>query len=307
MTSKSLFTLLVSIGMIFLTACNLISGSDKNDSGNANMPNPASVFCEENGGTVDIRTAEDGSQTGICIFPDGSECDEWAYFRGECKPGDNLNMGANMPNPASVFCEENGGTVEIRTAEDGSQAGFCVFPDGSECDEWAYYRGECRLGDSTTKNPVVAVELADDGCYIYQNPDLGYNFHFPADAIITENDEPTRSFTVQGPLENDEHWPVIFIAHPQDREEFRPSEDADLEQWLADNNLIDAESYDLMEIAGTTAVHTRIDSGSGQSNNFDHYYFAHGDKLFSIVILHTGGKEDWDLYNHILDSFEFEL
>jgi putative hemolysin len=229
MTSRSLFTLFVSIGMIFLTACNLTTGSDKTDSDIADMPNPASVFCEENDGTLEIRTAEDGSQAGVCVFPDGSECDEWAFYRGECEPGDSLNMGANIPNPASVFCEENGGTLEIRTAEDGSQSGVCIFPDGSECDEWAFFRGECQSGDSTTQNPEVAVELAEDGCYIYQNPDLGYSFHFPADAIITENDEPTRSFTVQGPLENDEHWPVIFIAHPQDREEFRPSEDANLE------------------------------------------------------------------------------
>jgi putative hemolysin len=47
-----------------------------------------------------------------------------------------------LPNPASVTCEENGGRVEMRTNENGV-AGICVFPDGSECDEWAYYRGEC--------------------------------------------------------------------------------------------------------------------------------------------------------------------
>src|SRR5574340_991881 len=50
---------------------------------------------------------------------------------------------ANMPNPASVYCTENGNSLEIRTAADGSQNGICVFPDGSSCDEWAYYRGEC--------------------------------------------------------------------------------------------------------------------------------------------------------------------
>jgi len=27
----------------------------------------------------------------------------------------------NMPNPASVYCEEQGGEVEIRTADDGGQ------------------------------------------------------------------------------------------------------------------------------------------------------------------------------------------
>ncbi|HSM24589.1 MAG TPA: DUF333 domain-containing protein [Anaerolineaceae bacterium] len=304
MSANSLFTYFVSVGMIFLTACNLTIGTDKKDTNNANMPNPASVFCEENGGTLEIRTAEDGSQSGMCVFPDGSECDEWAYFRGECKPGDSLNMGANMPNPASVFCEENGGTLGIRTAKDGSQSGICIFPDGSECDEWAYFRGECKPGDSLVVNPVIWVEKATDGCTIYHNDELKYSFHYPSDATITENDDPTQSFTIQGPMLGDNYWPIIMIAHPQERGEYRPPEGADLEQWLADHNLIDSENYELMEIAGITALHTRIESG-GQSYNFDHYYFAYEDQLFSIVIQHTGGKEDWELYDHFLESFEF--
>ncbi|MGA1825552.1 MAG: DUF333 domain-containing protein [bacterium] len=35
-------------------------------------------------GDHEIRTDEEGGQYGICVFEDGSECDEWAYFRGEC-------------------------------------------------------------------------------------------------------------------------------------------------------------------------------------------------------------------------------
>lgn len=58
-----------------------------------------------------------------------------------------------MPNPASVYCGQNGGTLEIVTADDGSQSGRCVFPDGSVCDEWAYFRGEC--------GPAVAEATAD--------------------------------------------------------------------------------------------------------------------------------------------------
>lgn len=50
------------------------------------LPNPASVFCEQQGNKAEIRTAADGSQSGVCIFLDRSECDEWAYFRGECGP-----------------------------------------------------------------------------------------------------------------------------------------------------------------------------------------------------------------------------
>jgi hypothetical protein len=66
-----------------------------------------------------------------------------------------------MPNPASAYCEEQGFKLEIRTAADGSQAGYCVFPDGSECDEWAYYRGECGPSKLTADKLVIETyELA---------------------------------------------------------------------------------------------------------------------------------------------------
>ena len=51
-----------------------------------------------------------------------------------------------IPNPASKFCEDQSYKSEIRTAADGSQAGYCIFPDGTECDEWAFFRGECGPG-----------------------------------------------------------------------------------------------------------------------------------------------------------------
>ena len=54
----------------------------------AELPNPASVYCEEQGYRVEIRTDDEGNQHGVCVFPDGSECDEWAFFRGECGPAD---------------------------------------------------------------------------------------------------------------------------------------------------------------------------------------------------------------------------
>jgi hypothetical protein len=62
-----------------------------------------------------------------------------------------------MPNPASVYCEQTGYQLEIRTAADGGQDGICIFPDGSTCDEWAYYRGECG---PATQTPTVAVEAS---------------------------------------------------------------------------------------------------------------------------------------------------
>jgi putative hemolysin len=84
MNRKSLFhACLLGVSLLVLSAC--ISRLAPTEQAPAGMPNPASVYCEQQGYRVEIRTAEDGSQSGVCVFPEG-ECDEWAYFRGECSP-----------------------------------------------------------------------------------------------------------------------------------------------------------------------------------------------------------------------------
>jgi putative hemolysin len=84
---KKIFT--ITILLMALTACSTFQIQTHEAAGTAlppNMPNPASVHCEQNGNKLEIQTAADGSQSGVCIFPDGSTCEEWAYFRGECGP-----------------------------------------------------------------------------------------------------------------------------------------------------------------------------------------------------------------------------
>ena len=72
---------------------------------------------------------------------------------------------ADMANPASQFCEARGFQSEIRDEADG-QVGYCLFPDGSECEEWAYYRGECtpasesQASDLEPENLVTPAEAA---------------------------------------------------------------------------------------------------------------------------------------------------
>jgi len=68
---------------------------------------------------------------------------------------------AGIPNPASVYCNEQGNKNEIRMASDGSQSGICIFPDGSTCEEWAYYRGECGPA-AQNPTPTTAVEATAD-------------------------------------------------------------------------------------------------------------------------------------------------
>jgi len=85
----SIVGVLVLVFLIGAVLCTLLSAPARSsdvDFGKAGLPNPASVYCEEQGGKVEIRTGVDGGQYGVCIFADGSECDEWAFYRGECSP-----------------------------------------------------------------------------------------------------------------------------------------------------------------------------------------------------------------------------
>jgi hypothetical protein len=50
--------------------------------GQSGMANPASVNCVNVGGTVQIQNSAAG-QYGMCAFPNGTTCEEWALFRGE--------------------------------------------------------------------------------------------------------------------------------------------------------------------------------------------------------------------------------
>lgn len=51
---------------------------------------------------------------------------------------------AGMGNPASQYCAERGGQLEIR-AEQAGEAGYCHLPDGSVLEEWQLYRGKNAL------------------------------------------------------------------------------------------------------------------------------------------------------------------
>ncbi|MBM3251017.1 MAG: DUF333 domain-containing protein [Candidatus Nealsonbacteria bacterium] len=72
---------------------------------------------------------------------------QMSQIKPEIKP-----TPVELPNPASFYCEGGEGELEMRTLADGSQRGFCLFDDGSECDEWQFFRGECEKGNIFCKN-----------------------------------------------------------------------------------------------------------------------------------------------------------
>lgn len=51
--------------------------------GAAGLANPAAELCVKDGAKVEIETAANGSESGMCVFPNGERIKEWAYFRNK--------------------------------------------------------------------------------------------------------------------------------------------------------------------------------------------------------------------------------
>ena len=135
----------------FCSGGTIVSG-EKNDCGCQGPPKCIKACTEE------AKICPDGSAVGRT----GPDC-EFAPCPG--------TGGVGMANPASVFCEEQGGTLEIRTdAESEGQIGICILPYGIECEEWAYFRGECP-----EKHVCTEAEKAAEMCTLEYMPTCGDN------------------------------------------------------------------------------------------------------------------------------------
>jgi hypothetical protein len=91
----------------------------------AGLPNPASAYCTGLGYELEMRTNENG-EYGVCVFPDGTECDEWDFMAGRC-------------GQDHSYCSQQGYTLR----DEATNMAVCVFPDGSSCPEYDFYSGAC--------------------------------------------------------------------------------------------------------------------------------------------------------------------
>ncbi len=86
--------LLIAAAVVLLVALagmvkfNYLSGQPGHDVDgnrvNTQLANPASQACIDAGGRLELETTPQG-QIGICVFPSGERCEEWALFRGTCQ------------------------------------------------------------------------------------------------------------------------------------------------------------------------------------------------------------------------------
>jgi len=106
--------LLLWLAPLVIGACTPLPLSTTNQT---QLPNPASQHCVDQGGTVEIRD-EAGGQVGYCLFADGSECEEWSFFRGECTPGESYHplSSADCTDLADAMAQTIGTDVVTSTA-----------------------------------------------------------------------------------------------------------------------------------------------------------------------------------------------
>jgi putative hemolysin len=123
----------------------------------AGLPNPASVYCQEQGYTLEIRSDTAGGQFGICIFPDGSECDEWAFFRGECAPAESAPTTTPQPNAEVTAALPAAGETPV----EGWLGSVTALPEGSQFDDYFQALGQedGRYGIDSP-DPLIAEQLS---------------------------------------------------------------------------------------------------------------------------------------------------
>jgi len=97
------------------------------------------------------------------VCPDGSAVGRNSENNCEFYPCPSVGIA----NPASVYCEKQGGTLELRNENEGS-IGICTLKDGTECEEWTYFRGECPA-----KHVCTAAEKAQQACTMEYMPVCG--------------------------------------------------------------------------------------------------------------------------------------
>jgi len=112
----------------------------------ADMANPAAVYCDGLGYTLENVT-RNGGEDADCIFPNGSRCGQWDFLSGRC--GQEFS-----------FCGLQG-----HIPGEGINIGTCQFPDGSRCDEFLFFSGDCSPGDNPAAEaeeiPVQIVEFSE--------------------------------------------------------------------------------------------------------------------------------------------------
>ena len=117
---------------LMVCACSADQGAGKSSTtasederGSVGVPPPPAEYCTKLGYVLT------NSQ---CKFPDGTGCEQWSFYRGEC----------GQPHS---YCSKQGGTIASKTEDKGRWTavyGVCSL-NGKVCEESAFFRtGRCE-------------------------------------------------------------------------------------------------------------------------------------------------------------------
>jgi hypothetical protein len=138
-----------------------------------------------------------------------------------------------------------------------------------------------------------------EGWQTYTSDKFGYSVKYPGGAAVIGADlDETVQFVGAG------HWPILTVEHI-DSDFFHPPTATYVGPWILDLHT----DYDaigrVMTIAGLPALHLVYESGPGWEAS-DEFFFIRDEQLFRILILHSDGRQDWNLYYQFLQSFTFD-
>ena len=173
------------IGLLGLTACagvGPVTPTAVPVAPGVGLANPASAFCVEKGGRVNIVSDATGAQTGMCVFPDGRQCEEWAFYRGQCTPALplTLDMLKNAEYPSDFTASKKAKLTDGR------------------------YEGEVQSGAAskivTTLYPTHAVgdlngDGADDAAVILTTNSGGSGTFYVLVAVLNQGGTPKAAAT----------------------------------------------------------------------------------------------------------------
>jgi len=150
-TTKKSFQFFLILALTLLsTACSIITGNleetTEPDENMVGMANPAAVYCEGLGYDME-NVQRNGGGDADCIFPDGSRFGQWDFLSGRC-------------GQEFTYCKLNGGTIE-----EGANILTCHFADGSTCDEYQYFLGNCSPGDHPDEGTEIILAVEEDDAY----------------------------------------------------------------------------------------------------------------------------------------------
>lgn len=109
---------------------------------------------------AEVPVSADDLKPGLVVGGERKDTDATKEVRKEEVKEEEVGLA----NPASVLCEDLGYRLEIRESEEGT-SGYCSFPDMSECEEWAFFRGECGADQRKLTLDEVKKHASEDDCW----------------------------------------------------------------------------------------------------------------------------------------------